>query len=268
MINKTDSWASLLDSVQQAKECRDDPLWLAGVTAAKRDDRVVHRGCVFHPDHAQGPALDLPGHGRARQQGNPEASLDHLLGRLDRIQFHQSAQLGAGRQKCRLGDLVVAGGPVEHDQLLARNLHHRHERLFVKAWSGAHTRTSSSVWNRLSSRSGWRMARPSPSCTSSRSTSWTTSSEWPVRTDTSTRGCVATNFSNSCGNTYVLTAGAAAIIKWPAESDITCSSASRPSASARSARSAYGTHALPASVRRIPCGVRKNRGAPSSRSSP
>src|SRR5450759_198678 len=55
-------------------------------------------------------------------------------------------------------------------------------RRWLNRCSGAHTSTRSSVWKGRSSRSGCRIARPSPICTSSRSTRSTTSSEWPVRT--------------------------------------------------------------------------------------
>src|SRR6266568_2012032 len=56
----------------------------AGVTAPERGDRVVHRGRVPHPDLAQVPGLDLAHDRGGREQGDAEATLDHLLGRLDR----------------------------------------------------------------------------------------------------------------------------------------------------------------------------------------
>src|SRR5436305_4443008 len=56
-------------------------------------------------------------------------------------------------------------------------------------------------------------------------------------------------------------------MRWPADAVITCSSASRPSTRARIARSAYGSQAWPASVRRIPWGVRRKSFTRSSCSS-
>jgi hypothetical protein len=64
--------------------------------------------------------------------------------------------------------------------------------------------------------SGWRRVRTRPTCTSSFKTMARISSECPVRTATSTRGCRLANRFNTGGNTYVLTAGAAPSARRPA----------------------------------------------------
>src|SRR5919109_303518 len=63
----------------------------------------------------------------------------------------------------------------------------------------------------MDSISGWRSDRTMASCTSSRSNICNTSSEWPVRTATSTRGYAAANRCRIAGKTYVLTEGAAGV---------------------------------------------------------
>ena len=64
------------------------------------------------------------------------------------------------------------------------------------------------------------------------------------------------------GRTYVLTAGAAPMVRRPPDPLTTSSTARRPAATALSVRSACGSSARPTSVRRLPVRDRASSGAP------
>src|ERR1700694_2803282 len=72
------------------------------------------------------PAAASRGTAVAGRDPPPHAPLRHLLGGLDRVELHQSAELDAGGEKRPLGDLVIARRAVEHDELLGSDIRHRH----------------------------------------------------------------------------------------------------------------------------------------------
>jgi len=88
------------------------------------DDPAAHRRGVHHLDLGQSAALELVRDGGLRQERDAEALLDHFLRSVDVVELHAAGRRHPRRDKERAREVVVAGGTVELDELLLRQILH------------------------------------------------------------------------------------------------------------------------------------------------
>jgi class 3 adenylate cyclase len=109
---------------QQVEEGGRRARRLSGVAAPNCDDRPPQRLAVGDGHYPKPPRPDLVGDGDRRQEGDAEPLLDHLLGRVDVVHLHLAQGNDPGLAEERARELVVARGPVEHDETLVREIGH------------------------------------------------------------------------------------------------------------------------------------------------
>ena len=87
-----------------------------------------HRRRIGHGDLGQRLRCELARNGGTRKQRDAEPAFHHLLGRLNVVELHHLAWRDPQTQEERLGQLVVARGPIEKDQPLRRDVGDPHPR--------------------------------------------------------------------------------------------------------------------------------------------
>jgi len=121
-------------------ESREERLRLtrgrARIPPGDSDDLAAHWRGVHHLDLGQDAGLELVRDGGLRQERDAEALLDHLLCGVDIVELHAAGRRHARGDEERAREVVVAGGPVELDELLLRQVFHSDATLACERMAG------------------------------------------------------------------------------------------------------------------------------------
>jgi len=108
----------------------------ARIPPGDSDDLAAHWRGVHHLDLGQDAGLELVRDGGLRQERDAETLLDHLLRGVDVVELHAAGGRHARGHEERAREVVVAGGPVELDELLLRQILHADAALACERMAG------------------------------------------------------------------------------------------------------------------------------------